>query len=536
MSRRLRRKSTNVVDFWQISTRNWFQRFGEAIRNLWIPILSRRDWHSSATLHRQHHERWYLRVAGVGPNIVVVCVKTESLASKLIGDITLTIEDRQVPFQGHLKSAGETCKGVVTVADNETSEYLRCKLEWIDGEILYVRKLGTSNVAVVTFKGRRVPRFIHYCCENVPVRYYKKTVPACYRCGTVGHRQDACPNPDNQRCIHCGAKAELTLEGPAKHDCQPECLICGENHLTVSAQCVGKFRKAWKPALPQWQHGQKTSKKSPQHLSGLTKKRSPCITSPSRSKPQPDRSRGRLPSARGFPVTGKPAQTGEQLGRGLFSVSTITTASPSNPEILKQLEAMKKRIETLERENRALEASQAATPPPPSEPVAMHASDCSDDEEDTQSDVSGNTSVPKAVVGASNDIEGRLRRLEAKLEEQSKMILEQTKLTVQDIIPQQLNLSVQAAMQDLKQSVLPILTASVLQTIQNWLTPQLDQLKTSIRTTEQPRRKIVHRNLANSESESSIAQSLTTKLVPHASPGSHAGCSGENDTSSIINP
>ncbi|KAL3187175.1 hypothetical protein MRX96_025903 [Rhipicephalus microplus] len=27
----------------------------------------RRDWHSSATLHRQHHERWYLRVAGVGP-------------------------------------------------------------------------------------------------------------------------------------------------------------------------------------------------------------------------------------------------------------------------------------------------------------------------------------------------------------------------------------------------------------------------------------------------------------------------------------
>lgn len=172
---------------------------------------------------------------------------------------------------------------------------------------------------------------------------------------------------------------------------------------------------------------------------------------------------------------------------------------------------MKKRIETLERENRALKASQAATPPPPSEPVAMHTSDCSDDEQDTQSDVSGNTSVSKTVVGASNDIEGRLSRLEAKLEEQSKMILEQTKLTVQDIIPQQLNLSVQAAMQDLKQSILPILTASVLQTIQNWLTPQLDELKTSIKTTEQPRRKIVHRNLANSESENNIAQSLTNQ-------------------------
>ncbi|KAL3182579.1 hypothetical protein MRX96_034504 [Rhipicephalus microplus] len=131
-------------------------------------------------------------------NIVVVGVKTESLASKLIGDITLTIGDRQVPFQGHLKSAGGTCKGVVTVADNETSESLRRKLEWIDGEISYVRKLRTSNVAVMIFKGRRVPRFIHYCSENVPVRYYEKTVPACYRCGTVGHRPDACPDPDNQ--------------------------------------------------------------------------------------------------------------------------------------------------------------------------------------------------------------------------------------------------------------------------------------------------------------------------------------------------
>ncbi|KAH7974234.1 hypothetical protein HPB49_012350 [Dermacentor silvarum] len=105
-----------------------------------------------------------------------IVVKTEALASKLIGDVTLTIGDRQIPFHGHLKSAGETCEGVITVADTETSDSLRHKLEWIDGEILYMRKLGTTNVAVVTFKRSRVPRFIHYCSENVPVRYYKKTI------------------------------------------------------------------------------------------------------------------------------------------------------------------------------------------------------------------------------------------------------------------------------------------------------------------------------------------------------------------------
>ncbi|KAH8022495.1 hypothetical protein HPB51_024904 [Rhipicephalus microplus] len=437
-------------------------------------------------------------------------VKTESLASKLIGDITLTIGHRQVPFQGHLKSAGESCKGIVTVADNETSESLRRKLEWINGEISYVRKRGTSNVAVVTFKKRRVPRFIHYCSENVPVRYYKKTVRACYRCGTVGHRPNACPNPDNQWCIHCGAKVELTPEGPAKHDCQPECLICGENHFTGSAQCVGKFRKAWKPALTQRQHGLKNKQEEPSAPLRTDEKAKPMHNKPKPIKsPAGQKSRPPTFGAEDFPsLANPPKQVSNWVGISSQSLTT-TTASPSNSEILKQLEAMKKRIETLERENRALKASQAATPPPPSEPVAMHTSDCSNDEQDTQSDVSGNTSVSKTVVGASNDTEGRLSRLEAKLEEQSKMILEQTKLTVQDIIPQQLNLSVQAAMQDLKQSILPILTASVLQTVQNWLTPQLDQLKTSIKTTKQPRRKIVHRNLANSESENNKAQSLT---------------------------
>ncbi|KAH7933882.1 hypothetical protein HPB49_018819 [Dermacentor silvarum] len=117
-------------------------------------------------------------------------------------------------------------------------------LKWIDGEILYVLKLGTFNVAVVAFKGRCVPRFVHYSSENVPVRYYKKTVPACYRCGTLCHRGDACPNLDVQRCIHCGATVNITPEGPTEHNCQPKCLIFGGNHFTCSAECVGKFRKA----------------------------------------------------------------------------------------------------------------------------------------------------------------------------------------------------------------------------------------------------------------------------------------------------
>ncbi|KAH8036802.1 hypothetical protein HPB51_005807 [Rhipicephalus microplus] len=290
--------------------------------------------------------------AAFGPGGIGTAVQrfTGSTTNAAHPNITLTIGDRQVPFQGHLKSAGETCKGVVTVADNETSESLRRKLEWIDGEILFVRKLGTSNVAVVTFKGRRVLRFIHYCCEIVPVRYYKKMVPACYRCGTVGHRPHACSNPDNQRCIPCGVKVELTLEGPAKHDCQPECLMRGENHFTGSAQCVGKFRKAWKPALPQRQHGLKNKEEEPSAPLKTDEKAKPMHNKPKPIKvPAGQKSRPSTFSAEDFQsLANPPKQVSNWVGDSSQS-PTNTTASPSNPEILKQLEAMKKRIETLER-------------------------------------------------------------------------------------------------------------------------------------------------------------------------------------------
>ncbi|KAH7941406.1 hypothetical protein HPB49_013381 [Dermacentor silvarum] len=408
-------------------------------------------------------------------NIVVVGVKTEALASKLIGDVTLTIGDRQIPFHGHLKSAGETCKGVITVADTETSESLRHKLEWIDGEILYVRKLGTSNVAVVTFKGRRVPRFIHYCSENVPVRYYKKTVPACYRCGTLGHRADACPNPDDQRCIHCGANVNITPSGPTKHNCQPKCLICGGNHFTGSAECVGKFRKAWKPTPPQLKHGQP----------GHHKQGGPAPPENGVKKPQNSKQR----------KTGQPKPSNVQAGPR--SKPPTFQAGDFPPLVSPQQKALK-----------AMQAPQRT------EPESMQASASSDEEQESGSDLSGYTSVSKTktVVTNSEGIETRLSRLATKFEEENKMIMEQNKLMVEHIIPQQVNLAVQAALQDLKQSLMPILTASILQTIQNWLTPQLEEIKASTKMPEQRRRKIVHRNPANSESEGTMEQPIAHQI------------------------
>ncbi|KAH7945333.1 hypothetical protein HPB49_009672 [Dermacentor silvarum] len=107
-----------------------------------------------------------------------------------------------------------------------------------EAPVVGVRKLGKTNVAAITFEGRKVPFNVYYWGEAVPVRLYHKTTPACPRCGTIGHRPDVCPNPQTGRCRACG---ETNLQ--EDHECQPSCLICGGPHLTGSIQCNQKYRR-----------------------------------------------------------------------------------------------------------------------------------------------------------------------------------------------------------------------------------------------------------------------------------------------------
>ncbi|KAH6919377.1 hypothetical protein HPB50_029638 [Hyalomma asiaticum] len=138
-------------------------------------------------------------------NVLVCTLKSVDAAERLLRDITLPVGGCQLPFRGHPKLSGEFRREVVHVSQDETSETVRRKLS-AEPNVVSVRKLGGTPVAVITFAGTKVTRTVLPNCEWLPVRLNKKTVPACPLCGTVGHRADTCPRPQPGRCTSCGVQ------------------------------------------------------------------------------------------------------------------------------------------------------------------------------------------------------------------------------------------------------------------------------------------------------------------------------------------
>ncbi|KAH7978080.1 hypothetical protein HPB49_004431 [Dermacentor silvarum] len=176
-------------------------------------------------------------------NIILVYTSKPEIADKIIGDFDLNSVDGRVPLTGHLRQdGGNVCYGVVTVRNTDTEETLRSSLQWRQGEILEIRKFGTSNKARLTLSGKEKPRYVHYEAVLIQGRPYQRTIPACGHCGVVGHRIDACPGPRPDKCGVCGQPAQLLDGAHASHECTPKCSLCGGAHATGDRTCTAKYR------------------------------------------------------------------------------------------------------------------------------------------------------------------------------------------------------------------------------------------------------------------------------------------------------
>ncbi|KAH8009770.1 hypothetical protein HPB51_019102 [Rhipicephalus microplus] len=161
----------------------------------------------------------------------------------------VVVGTHQLPFRGHAEASVNVGKGVIHIDLSDTSGSLKQKVKWKHGNILCVRKLGDTEVTVVPSEGKRVPSYVHFSDQVIPVRHYKKMILACHLCGTVGHQADICPRPKSGRCGRYGSQVVATSEGTAEHECTPRCLNCGGSYLTGAADCRDKYRKPIKPRI-----------------------------------------------------------------------------------------------------------------------------------------------------------------------------------------------------------------------------------------------------------------------------------------------
>ncbi|KAH7961395.1 hypothetical protein HPB52_008796 [Rhipicephalus sanguineus] len=389
-------------------------------------------------------------------NVLVCTLKSVDAAEKLLRDITLPVGGRQLPFRGHPKLSGEFCRGVVHVSQDETSETVKSKLSAEPN--VTVRKLGDTTVAVITFAGTKVPRTVLYNCERLPVHLYKKTVPACPLCGTVGHRADTCPRPQPGRCISCGVQVPAaTPDGPTEHQCVPSCLLCGGGHKTGAPGCAGRFRKPIKSGSPRGSKPKTAGGHKQPPMPKTSPKKAPAAKS---NKPEPKK-------AHTGPSTN--AKPGTPSKPPVLMVKDFPPLTPVQAQ--QQIEELRRQNRFLARKIQELEAKQVGS----SEPEQGAEVEDGDDGSSVTSDL---TSVSRrdadTVVGSvsATGATGRLESLERKTEQLEERMA---------ALPDQIMSAVRASFQDMFTAALtqalPEIMAqvsdSVLKAVQPWVSTQI---------------------------------------------------------------
>lgn len=225
-------------------------------------------------------------------NLILAYTPHPLIADKLIGELTVPSSVGPVPLFGYLRAdTQDSCYGVVTVRSSDSEAELRQRFYWPEGEILHIRRLGTSNKVRLTFAGKVKPRYVTYDALLIPVQPYRKTVPACNQCGSVGHRPDACPGPKPDLCGTCGNTVPLIDGARAPHECTPKCALCAGPHVTGDRCCKERYRAPPpKPStlLPKNQTGSKKRKRRrTRKPSRPTTGTSPQGAQPPATKPSP---------------------------------------------------------------------------------------------------------------------------------------------------------------------------------------------------------------------------------------------------------
>ncbi|KAH7933970.1 hypothetical protein HPB49_019805 [Dermacentor silvarum] len=153
------------------------------------------------------------------------------IADELIGELTFPSSVGPVPLFGYLcADTQDSCYGVVTVHSTNSEAELQQRLYWPRGR-------DPPHQVIRHLQQREAHLFRQG--EGQP---YKKTVPACSQCGSVGHHLATCPSPKPDLCGPYGNTVPLMDGARAPYECTPKCAIFARPHFTGDRSCKERYR------------------------------------------------------------------------------------------------------------------------------------------------------------------------------------------------------------------------------------------------------------------------------------------------------
>lgn len=270
---------------------------------------------------------WKVRI-DPDQNIAIIGTPSQAAANNLATLTVLHLGGKVYEVRAYQASPHDSVRGVIHGIPAEAdSEYLMEMVCAHDATLIQARRMGKSNSALLTFAGKRLPRYIFLAGGELRCYPYMKSTLYCSRCRSTKHRTDVCPVLDTPMCARCGQ-----VHSP-NQSCEPRCAVCGEAHLSGSKEC--RHRHRLPPSKPQdsSSRGRSTSRK--RSASRGRQKSSPRDSS---------RSLSRNRSAHG------PQVTWAKLASGSPNTSSTPTPSAREEQLLKENGELKKQIHALQQE------------------------------------------------------------------------------------------------------------------------------------------------------------------------------------------
>ncbi|KAH7986268.1 hypothetical protein HPB49_026053 [Dermacentor silvarum] len=391
-----------------------------------------------------------------------------------------------LPFRGHPKLFGEFSRGVVTVSQDETSESVKRKLS-AEPNVVSVRKLGRTPVVVLTFAGTKVPRTVLCSYERLPVHLHKNTVPACPFCGTVGHRADACPQPQARRCGCWGSRSLMPVLTVPRTPVCSKLSPLRRQPPNRSSQLGLELRLFFRVRIPGEDPGGEPGligfRNHPAHPGAPALRSSRLCRVPTPKggpkKPEPKKARTGSPTnvksgiqarppvlkAKDFPPLA-PVEPKVSSWRG-----AVSRPSPTETAVQQQVEKLRRQNQIIARKIHELEAKQAG----PSETIQEAEIEDGDDVSSVKSCLTSVSRRTEDTVVGSVSTAGHIGRLEAlertteQLEERVAALPNQTMSAVRESF---LDMFTAALTQTLPEIVAKV-SDPVLNAMQPWVSTQI---------------------------------------------------------------